>query len=152
MAYATPDARRQLLASVAAATDELGSALASLSDAYEQLDDRTADRLEAEVFGPVQMAYGRSKSTHDAFAARTGLAAGVFRTAPPGRPSTSAKDSIARAVGAVGTANQTLATLQDSMLPVEVGDAELRAGLASVRELVEPVPRAARELVRILGR
>jgi hypothetical protein len=38
------------------------------------------------------------------------------------------------------------------MLPVEVGDPELRAGLADVRELVGNLRSRARELVRTLGR
>ena len=45
-----------------------------------------------------------------------------------------------------------LATLQDSMLPVEVGDPELRAGLSAVRESIGPLPGRARELLRTLGR
>ena len=49
-------------------------------------------------------------------------------------------------------ADRTLAQLQDSMRPVEVGDAELRAGLSEVRRLVAPWPHAANELVRGLGR
>ena len=38
------------------------------------------------------------------------------------------------------------------MLPVEVGDAELRAGLMDVRELLGGLRERARELVRTLGR
>jgi hypothetical protein len=38
------------------------------------------------------------------------------------------------------------------MLPVEVGDAELRAGLSEVRRLVGDVPARARGFVRVLGR
>jgi hypothetical protein len=38
------------------------------------------------------------------------------------------------------------------MLPVEVGDPELRAGLAEVRELLGGLRARARELVRTLGR
>jgi hypothetical protein len=38
------------------------------------------------------------------------------------------------------------------MMPVEVGDPQLRAGLAEFRELVGPLPLRGRELVRILGR
>jgi hypothetical protein len=45
-----------------------------------------------------------------------------------------------------------LGELQDSMLPVEVGDVELRTGLAEVRELLGGVRMRARELVRTLGR
>jgi hypothetical protein len=52
----------------------------------------------------------------------------------------------------VGKADNALATLQDSMLPVEVGDPELRAGLADLRGLVGNVARQAREVVRTIGR
>jgi len=45
-----------------------------------------------------------------------------------------------------------LADLQDSMMPVEVGDPELRAGLAEVRELLGEVGARAREFTRTLGR
>ena len=38
------------------------------------------------------------------------------------------------------------------MLPVEVGDTELRAGLAQTREALGPVPNRARDLVRVIGR
>jgi hypothetical protein len=38
------------------------------------------------------------------------------------------------------------------MMPVEVGDPELRAGLAEVRELLGDVRARAREFVRTLGR
>jgi hypothetical protein len=38
------------------------------------------------------------------------------------------------------------------MLPVEVGDAELRAGLAEVRQVIDTLPSRARELTRVLGR
>ena len=45
-----------------------------------------------------------------------------------------------------------LAAIQDSMLPVEVGDRELRAGIAEARELLGGLRGRARELVRTLGR
>ena len=38
------------------------------------------------------------------------------------------------------------------MLPVEVGDAELRAGLEAIRSLLDRTRSRARELVRTLGR
>jgi hypothetical protein len=38
------------------------------------------------------------------------------------------------------------------MLPVEVGDADLRAGLSEVRRLIGDVPGRATQFVRILGR
>ena len=55
-------------------------------------------------------------------------------------------------MAAVEEADAELADLQDSMMPVEVGDAELRAGLAEVRELLGEVTPRAREFTRTLGR
>jgi hypothetical protein len=56
------------------------------------------------------------------------------------------------AAEAVGETEHLLAEIQDSMMPVEVGDATLRAGLAEIRELVAPLPARAHELVRVIGR
>jgi hypothetical protein len=38
------------------------------------------------------------------------------------------------------------------MMPVEVGDAELRAGLSEVRRLISGLPARARQFVSVLGR
>jgi len=38
------------------------------------------------------------------------------------------------------------------MMPVEVGDAELRAGLSGLRELVDPLADRGAGLLRTLGR
>jgi hypothetical protein len=38
------------------------------------------------------------------------------------------------------------------MLPVEVGDPEVRAGLMQIRESIGPLSGRARELLRVLGR
>ena len=51
------------LDSLGAATEEIGFALAALGAAYEQLDEQNADRLKDVLFGPVQVAFGRAKST-----------------------------------------------------------------------------------------
>jgi hypothetical protein len=152
MTYTTAQARQQLLDTVAAATDELGLALASLGEAYERLDEHTADKLEQELFRPVQIAYGRAQRVYMGFGARHGLPSRVFAQASPGAPSRSIKSVLESAVDAVGRADGALATLQDSMLPVEVGDPELRAGLEDVRRLIGDLRGRARELVRTLGR
>jgi hypothetical protein len=152
MAYNTAEARQELLDDVAAATDQLAVALAALGDAYEQLDEQNADRLEEELFRPVQMAYGRAKRTHDGFADRHGLPGRAFEPGSAGLPSNGVKGFVARAVEAVGAADSGLATLQDSMRPVEVGDAELRAGLSEVRRLIGNVPGRATGFIRLLGR
>lgn len=152
MTYSTADARTQLLDQVAVAAEELGVALAALTEAYEQLDDATADRLEEQLFRPVQTAFGRVKRTHAEFAGRHGLPGRTFAPAMRGLPSQGVRGFVEGAVEAVGRADSTLGTLQDSMLPVEVGDAELRAGLSEVRRLVGDVPVRARGFVRVLGR
>jgi hypothetical protein len=152
MAYTTAEGRQELLDTLAGATDDLGFALAALGAAYEQLDEANADRLENELFGPVQVAYGRAKRTHSEFAGRHGLTSRTFESASPGLPSAGPKRFIDNAMDAVARADGALATLQDSLLPVEVGDAELRAGLMEVRELLGGLRERARELVRTLGR
>lgn len=151
MTYASQDARRELLDTVAEAVDELAGAIAALGAAYEQLDDASADRLEEALFRPMQLAYGRLKRTHDGFAERYRLAGREFGAGSPG-PARGAQAGVDRAVAAVGEADHILTVLQDSMRPVEVGDAELRAGLAEVRELIAPLPERAREFSRTLGR
>ena len=152
MAYTTAEARQQLLETLAAATEEIGVALAALGEAYEQLDEHSAETLERELFRPVQMAYGRAQRTYLTFAARHGLAPRTFEPAPAGAPSRGVKGFLESAVEAVGSADGALATLQDSMLPVEVGDTDLRAGLQDVRRLLAGLGGRARELTRTLGR
>jgi hypothetical protein len=150
--YSTAQARQELLDEVALAIEDLGVALAALGAAYEQLDERSGDRLEDALFRPVQVAYGRAKRTHAGFAERHGLPARAFAEAAAGHPSQGVKGFLDTAVAATGRADLRLAELQDSMRPVEVGDAELRDGLSEVRRLVGDVPVRARELTRVLGR
>ena len=152
MAISTVEARQELLDELAGAIDEIGFALAALGAAYEQLDEQTADRLEEALFRPIQLAYGRAKRTHDGFASRHGMPTVGFEAQSPGLPSTRPKGFIEAAVEAAGQADRALASLQDSPMLVEVGDVDLRSGVAEVRELVGSLPVPARELVRTLGR
>jgi hypothetical protein len=150
--YTSADARQQLLDTLAQATEQLGVALASLSEAYESLDEATADTLEQQLFRPVQIAYGRARRTHAEFSERHGLPVRQFTPAVPGAPARGARGFIDDAVAAVASADTTLSTLQDSMLPVEVGDPQLRAGLEDVRSRIGQLGSRARELTRTLGR
>lgn len=152
MAYVTAEARQDLLDALAAATDDIGIALGALGDAYELLDDVSAEQLEDALFGPVQAAYGRAQRTHAEFADRHGLPRRTFASPAPGAPSRGVKGFLEQAVDAVGRADRALAELQDSMLPVEVGDAELRAGMSAVRRQLGDVSGRARQLVSRLGR
>src|SRR4029077_9691132 len=152
MTYTPADGRRQLLEAIARAVEEIGVALAALGEAYELLDEQNADRLEQELFRPVQSAYGRAQRTYAGFADRHDLPSHTFAPSPLGAPSTGVKGFIDSALDAADRADGELAALQDSMLPIEVGDAELRAGLQEVRELLGQLRGRARELVRTLGR
>jgi hypothetical protein len=152
MAYNTAEAQQELLDDVAQAIDQLAVALSALGEAFEQLDDYNAEQLEGKLFRPVQLAYGRAKRTHAEFAARQGLPGRTFAPASPMLPSSGAKGFVAAAVDAIHEADTTLATLQDSMRPVEVGDADLRAGLSEVRRLIGDLPSRAAQLVRMFGR
>ena len=73
MTYLTAEARQRLLDDFSLAIEELALALAVLGAAYELLDERTADRLEEELFRGVQTAFGRAQRTHAAFATRYSL-------------------------------------------------------------------------------
>lgn len=152
MTTPTGQARQEMLDTIAAATDEIGRALGVLGEAYEQLDEANADRLEEALFRPVQAAFGRARRTHDGFAARFGLAARPIGPGSSegthGRPA----ELVDRAVEIALDADEELSLLQDSMMPVELGDAELRAGLAEVRTHLGEVERAGRGFLRTLGR
>ena len=152
MTYTNADARQQLLDQVAAAAEDIGLALANLTEAYEQLDDSSAQRLEDQLFRPLQLASGQAQRTYAEFAARYRLPMRTFETAQPHVPEHDAKGIIENAAAIVARADQTLATLQDSMLPIEVGDPQLRAGLEQVRVLLGDIGRRSREVTRTLGR
>jgi hypothetical protein len=152
VSYTNVEARQQLLDAVAAAADDLGRALAALTAAYEQLDDQQADRLEEQLFRPVQRAFGRAQRTHAAFADRHGVERRTFTTPIPEAPSTGVKGYVDHASEAVSAAETELVRLQDSLMPVEFGDPELRAGLSEVRQLIDGLPERARQFVSTYGR
>jgi hypothetical protein len=152
MAYTTAEGREQVLSDLAGAIERIADALAGLGEAYEQLDDQHADVLEEQLFRPVQGAYGRAKRTYSEFAARSQLRSRSFDAHSPGMQSQTVLELIERAADAAYDADQAIADLQDSMLPVEVGDPELRAGLSQVRETLSTVPSRARTLMRTVGR
>jgi len=152
MAYSAGEARGQLLEDMAEAADQLALALASLGEAYEELDEQTADELEQQLFRPTQSAYGRLRRTHAEFAARFGLPGRSFESSSGGLHSADPRVYVERAVEAIEQADHVLAELQDSMMPVEVGDRELRAGLSETRETIAELPARARRLMRTKGR
>jgi len=152
MAYTTAESRQELLDELAAAADELGLALACVGEAHAQMDDVSADKIEVELFKPVQSAYGRAKRTHSEFAGRHGMPGRTFVSPTAGLPSKGAAGFLQEAVSAVGRADIGLGELQDSMLPVEAGDAELRAGLTAIRDGIAGLAERSRDFLRGFGR
>ena len=152
MSYTTADGRKQVLDALAAAADQLGIAVAYLGGAYEQLDDYAAERLEEQLFRPVQLAYGRARRVYTEFAQRHDLQARSFEQQEPHMRAHDARGLIDSAVEAVARADGGLGGLQDSMLPIEVGDPQLRAGIEDVRILLGDVSDRAHRLERTLGR
>jgi hypothetical protein len=152
MAYTDAQARQRILDAIVAAADEIGVALANLGEAYEQLDEFAAERLEDELFRPLQAAYGQMKRVHAEFAVRHGLPSHAFEAKVAHVREHDARGIMERAAVAVAHADGTLAALQDSMLPIEAGDPQLRAGLEQVRMLLADTGRRTREIIRTLGR
>jgi hypothetical protein len=152
MSYTTREGRERILRDLSEASAQIELALSYLADAYELVDEGLGDRLETLLFSPVQAAFARARRTSGEFTRRYGLdeLAREGATAVP-RPH-QARGLIEGAAEAIEQADHWIAELQDSMLPVEVGDPELRAGLSETRELMAPMPAHARELVRTLGR
>jgi hypothetical protein len=152
MAITADEARRQILDDLGGAIDKAALAVASLGEAFEQLPEGAGDRLETELFRPVQRAYALGKRTHAGFAARNGLESGAFELPSPGLASQGAAAFVQHAASAAADGDRRNAELQDSMLPVEVGDPEVRAGLSEVRTLVGDLPAKARRLGGVVGR
>jgi hypothetical protein len=152
MSYSTEDARRQLLEDLGSAADQLALALASLGEAYQEVDEATGETLEEQLFRPVRSAYATARRTATGFADRHALPRPAFDAASAPAYSADPRVHVQRALEATERTNQMIAEMQDSMLPVEVGDRELRDGLSNTRELISAVPAQARQLLRMIGR
>lgn len=152
MAITTEEARGEILADLSDAIERLALAAQRFGDAYELMSAGAGERLESALYMPAQKAYGRCMRTYRAFAQAYGFTPQSFAPASQGAPSHGAKGLIDQGVVAAAEADAILADLQDSGKPVEFGDPDLRAGLADVRALLDPIPGAAREFVRVLGR
>ena len=153
MAYTSREGRERILRDVADAAAALMGAQESLGEAHELLDDATAERLEIDLYGPVRDATKRALAAGTAFAGRSGLTferpAGEHHARTRGD---GAREFVDAAVALVARADETLAELQDSMLPIEVGDSELRESLAAARRTIAPVGASAHAFERTLGR
>ena len=152
MAYTSESARRQLLDQLGDAVEHLSVAVGALGEADEAADEGTAAQLEERLFRPVQGAYGRARRTRSGFAERHELVEEPIVSSSLAAPSADPRVHLERATQAIERADQVVAEMQDSMLPVEVGDRELRDGLTEVRELIASAPGEGRQLLRLIGR
>lgn len=149
----TEEGRGEILAELSDAIERLALSAQRFGDAYEAIPSAAAgERLEAALYMPAQKAYGRCMRAYRSFAAAYGFTPQSFAPAAPGAPSHGAHGLIEQGVAAAADADAVLAELQDSGRPVEFGDPDLRAALADVRSLLDPIPGASRELLRTLGR
>ena len=137
---------------LAAASEQIELALSYLTDAYELVDEGLADRIEEELFSPVQASFGRARRTLSEFTRRYQLHDSTTAAPAPGARPHGPRELVEGAADALEQADHWIAELQDSMLPVEVGDTELRAGLSETRELLDSLPGRARALMRVFGR
>jgi hypothetical protein len=151
MGYTTEEGRTQILDDAAAAVGQLSIAVAALGEAYEHLDEQAGDRMEAVLFRPLQGAFGQLKRAHSEFAQRSGLPSRDFPAAPTRAPE-DPRASLEHAADAIHSADEIIAELQDSLLPVEVGDQQLRSGLSGTRTAIAQLPEACDEFIRTLGR
>jgi hypothetical protein len=151
MSYTNESGRLQILEDGAAAASDLGVALAAFGEAYEHLDEQTAERAEDALFRPLQAAYGQLGRTLSEFAHRYGLSDRAPARAVEPAPG-DARVLLERVADAIAASDETLAELQDSMLPVEVGDQALREGLSGVRSLIAPLPAVCERFIRGFGR
>jgi hypothetical protein len=152
LAYTNLEGREGLLEALAESAEQVGAALEYLGAAHERLDDMNADRLEEQIFGSVQRAYAAARRAYSGFAGRHDLQSRSFDApaVPPG--SLKAAELIEMAANEAEGADEMLAGLQDDQALVEVGDVELRTGVAEVRQALSEVPGRARGLLRTLGR
>jgi hypothetical protein len=151
VSYTNDSGRRQILEDAAAAVGALSYGIAVLTEIYEQLDDPSADRLEALVFKPLQSGYGLLRRTLTEFATRYGMRSPAFPDPSQALP-TDPRAALEHVADAAVQADEMLSELQDTLLPVEVGDAELRAGLSGTRTAIASVPGQCAELIRLFGR
>lgn len=151
MSYTSESGRLQILEESGVAATALEVAIAELGEAYDHLDEHAADVMEAEVFRPLQAAYGLLRRTRSEFAARHELTAAEPESPVPPAPQ-DPRSALELAADSIERADEVLSELQDSLLPVEVGDRELRTGLSETRSTLSPLPGACDALVRGFGR
>ena len=152
MANTRQEAVQEILEALGTGIERTELAMACLGAAYETLTTAPADRLENELYRPVQRALGRGKRAYAKFAAANGQPPRQFDQPDAGVASQGAKAFVDRAVVAAANADRAISELQDTSLILEFGDAELRAGLSEMREALAPLAVSAREFLRTLGR
>ena len=152
MAFTTREAHEQIVAELGWAVGQIALAAECLGEAYERLDVPTADRLEDELYRPLQRGFGRAKRTLVQFAGKVGLEPDEGEPSDANVSRLTVKETIERSVALAADGAQRIAELQDSDMAIAAGDAELRAGLAETRRLLAELSSRAPAFLRTLGR
>jgi hypothetical protein len=101
----------------------------------------------------LQKALGTLRRAAGGFAARHGDPAAPAGPPPPEpHPSQGVAALLDGCAAAARAADEHLGALQDSLVLIELGDADLRAGVSDARRRLGDVPAALRGFVRTLGR
>jgi hypothetical protein len=152
MAFTTREAQERIVDELGWAVGQIALASEVFSDAYERLDATTADRLEDELYRPLQRGFGRAKRTLVQFAGRVGLEPQEGEPGDANVARLTLKETIERAVALAADGAQRIAELQDSDMAIAAGDSELRSGLAETRRLLGELSTRAPAFLRTLGR
>ena len=123
MSYTTADGRRQVLDALAAAADQLGNAVAYLGGPTNSSTTMPPSAWRSSCSARCSSrTAGRGACTASSRSATTSPARS-FEAQQPHMRANDARGLIDSAVEAVARADGGLGGLQDSMLPIEVGDA-----------------------------
>jgi hypothetical protein len=150
--YTNLEGREGLLEALAESAEQVGAALEFVGAAHERVDDQAAERLEEQLFGSLQRGYAAARRAYSGFASRHGLTARSFAQSAVPPASLKGPELIEKAAAEAEGADEMLSGLQDDQALIEVGDVELRSGVADVRQAIAPVPDRARQILRMLGR
>ena len=96
VAFTTAEARDRIIGDLEAAEEELGLAVACFGEAFELLATGSADRLEDELFRPVQKAYVRTKRTRTGFSQRVSHETDEPERSRPARPHRAPRASFSK--------------------------------------------------------
>src|SRR5215469_14164003 len=101
MSYTNQEGRERIVRDLASASEQIELALSYLTDAYELVDEGLADRIEEELFSPVQASFGRARRTLGEFTRRYQLRDSATPPAASGARPHGARELVQSAADAI---------------------------------------------------